>query len=50
VSALELGEDTFYREIGMVQKPRQNRHLAAQKFAEEMIKVWRPEPVPSSQN
>ncbi|MFL9901937.1 LysR family transcriptional regulator [Paraburkholderia fungorum] len=50
VSALELGEDTFYREIGMVQKPRQNRHLAAQKFAEEMIKVWRPEPDPSSQN
>ncbi|MFM0203269.1 LysR substrate-binding domain-containing protein [Paraburkholderia fungorum] len=50
VTALELGEDTFYREIGMVQKPRQNRHLAAQKFAEEMIKAWRPEPVPASQN
>lgn len=40
VVSLDLGAHTFYREIGVVQKPRHSRHLAIQRFIDEMIRVW----------
>lgn len=44
LTALDLGAQTFYREIGIIMNPRHSRHLAIQRFVDEIIRLWGDEP------
>jgi DNA-binding transcriptional LysR family regulator len=44
LTALDLGAQTFYREIGIIRNLRHSRHLAIQRFVDEIIRVWGDEP------